>query len=139
MLTVTRDWSESYALFLDGEADMVLSYTTSPAFHRFEDNDDTIRAALFEEGHFPQIEVAGILKSSPRQELARQFLAYLTAPAGQAIIPTTNWMFPVIDLGDALDPAFVGLPEPETTLRLDEADIVAHTPDWIAEMLAALQ
>jgi len=139
ILTVTREWSESYALFLEGEADMVLSYTTSPAYHLIEDNDDTIRAALFEEGHFPQIEVAGILKSSPRQDLARQFLAYLTAPAGQAIIPTTNWMFPVIDLGDALDPAFAGLPQPAKTLSLDEADIVAHTPDWIAEMLAALQ
>ena len=28
ILTVTKGWSEAYALFLDGEADMVLSYTT---------------------------------------------------------------------------------------------------------------
>ncbi|MEM9549654.1 MAG: thiamine ABC transporter substrate-binding protein, partial [Pseudomonadota bacterium] len=30
IVTVTKGWSEAYGLFLDGEADMVLSYTTSP-------------------------------------------------------------------------------------------------------------
>ena len=29
-VTVTKGWSEAYGMFLDGEADMVLSYTTSP-------------------------------------------------------------------------------------------------------------
>jgi thiamine transport system substrate-binding protein len=139
ILTVTREWSESYSLFLEGEADMVLSYTTSPAYHIVEEDDDTIKAALFDEGHYPQIEVAGVLKSSPHQDLARQFLTYLTSAEAQAIIPTTNWMFPVVDLGDGLDPAFAGLPQPDKTLSLPEEDIVAHSADWIAEMLAAIQ
>ncbi|MBE7733129.1 thiamine ABC transporter substrate-binding protein [Devosia faecipullorum] len=139
ILTMTREWSESYALFLDGEADMVLSYTTSPAYHIYDEDDHTIKAALFREGHFPQIEVAGILKSSDQQELARDFLAYLASPEGQQYIPTTNWMFPVVDLGDKLDPAFAGLPQPDKTLTLPEADIIAHSAEWIDEMLAALQ
>ena len=33
IVTVTQGWSEAYGLFLKGEADMVLSYTTSPAYH----------------------------------------------------------------------------------------------------------
>lgn len=139
ILTVTRGWSDSYSLFLDGEADMALSYTTSPAYHIASDGDDTIHAALFEEGHFPQIEVAGILKSSDQQELARQFLAYLASEAGQSVIPTTNWMFPVIDLGDGLDPAFAGLPEPEKTLTISGDEITANSSAWIDEMLAAVQ
>ncbi|ODT78233.1 MAG: thiamine ABC transporter substrate binding subunit [Pelagibacterium sp. SCN 64-44] len=139
ILTITREWSESYALFLDGEADMVLSYTTSPAYHIYDEDDHTIKAALFEEGHFPQIEVAGILKSSDQQELARDFLAFLASPEGQQYIPTTNWMFPVVDLGDRLDPSFSGLPQPEKTLTLPEADIIAHSAEWIDEMLTAVQ
>lgn len=139
ILTITRDWSESYALFLDGEADMVLSYTTSPAYHIFDEGDHTIKAALFEEGHFPQIEVAGILKSSDQQDLARDFLAFLTSNEGQANIPTTNWMFPVVDLGGELDPAFQALPQPDKTLTLDEAEITANLAAWIDEMLAAVQ
>lgn len=139
ILTITREWSESYALFLDGEADMVLSYTTSPAYHIFDEDDHSIKAALFEEGHFPQIEVAGILKSSDQQELAAQFLAYLASAEGQKVIPTTNWMFPVVDLGDDLDPSFKDLPQPAKTLTLDEADIIENMSAWIDEMLAAVQ
>lgn len=139
VLTITREWSESYSLFLNGEADMVLSYTTSPAYHIYDEDDHTIKAALFTEGHFPQIEVAGILKSSDQQELARTFLAFLASPEGQQYIPTTNWMFPVVDLGDKLDPAFEGLPQPEKTLTLPEEEITAHSAEWIDEMLAAVQ
>ncbi len=139
ILTVTRDWSESYNLFLSGEADMALSYTTSPAYHIVAEDDDTIHAALFEEGHFPQTEVAGILAASDKQELASEFLAYLASAEGQAVIPTTNWMFPVVDLGDELDPAFAGLPQPEKTLTLTDAEIEANSDAWIDEMLTAIQ
>jgi thiamine transport system substrate-binding protein len=139
ILTVTREWSESYNLFLEGEADMALSYTTSPAYHIVEENDDTIKAALFEEGHFAQTEVAGVLKSSKHQELAFQFLSYLTSADAQKIIPTTNWMFPVVDLGYELNPAFGALPQPAKTLTLPEADIEANSGAWIDEMLKAIQ
>jgi thiamine transport system substrate-binding protein len=139
ILTITREWSESYNLFLEGEADMALSYTTSPAYHIVAEGDDTIHAALFEEGHYPQIEVAGMLESSPHPELAREFLAYLAGQQGQAVIPTTNWMFPVVDLGSGLDAAFATLPQPAKTLSLPEAEIEAQTPVWIDEMLKAVQ
>lgn len=139
ILTVTREWSESYNLFLEGEADMALSYTTSPAYHIVAEGDDTIRAALFDEGHLAQTEVAGVLKSSDHLELAKQFLAYLTSVDGQKIIPTTNWMLPVADLGADLDPAFATLPQPAKTLSLSDAEIEANSQAWIDEMLAAVQ
>jgi thiamine transport system substrate-binding protein len=139
ILTITREWSESYNLFLEGEADMALSYTTSPAYHIVAEGDDTIRAALFNEGHLTQTEVAGVLKSSDHLELAKQFLAYLTSVDGQKIIPTTNWMLPVADLGADLDPAFVTLPQPPRTLVLTDAEIEANSQAWIDEMLAAVQ
>ena len=46
IVTVTPGWSEAYGLFLEGEADMVLSYTTSPAYHLIAESDDTKAAAL---------------------------------------------------------------------------------------------
>ncbi len=139
ILTVTREWSESYNLFLEGEADMALSYTTSPAYHIVEEGDDTIKAALFEEGHLAQTEVAGVLKSSKHQELAFQFLDWLASADAQKIIPTTNWMFPVVDLGSELNPAFGTLPQPEKTLTLPEAEVEANSAAWIDEMLKAIQ
>lgn len=49
VLTVTKGWSEAYGLFLEGEADMVLSYTTSPAYHLIAEEDDSKAAAVFDE------------------------------------------------------------------------------------------
>src|SRR5690606_7816442 len=60
VLTVTPGWSEAYGLFTNGEAEMVLSYTTSPAYHMIEEGSDRYRAAEFAEGHYLQIEIAAM-------------------------------------------------------------------------------
>ena len=70
-VTVTKGWSEAYGLFLDGEAPLVLSYTTSPAYHMTVDKEDRYQAAAFAEGHYMQVEVAAMLKSA-RKAVARQ-------------------------------------------------------------------
>lgn len=133
VVTVTPDWSSAYGLFLDGEADMVLSYTTSPAYHRIAEEDMSYAAAIFDEGHYMQIEVAGVLKSSQQQELANEFLQYLISEEAQNIIPTTNWMYPVLDieLPEGFDK------EPKKVLLLPEADVAANTQAWTQEMLTA--
>ncbi len=138
ILTLTRGWSEAYALFLNGEAEMVMSYTTSPAYHAVAEDDPNYAVADFG-AFFPQIEVAGILASSDQQDLARQFLAYLVSPEAQALIPTTNWMYPVAGIGDALPAAFADLVVPREVLHIDEAEITANTAPWIEEALAAVQ
>ena len=39
----SKSWSDGYGLFLEGESDLVLSYTTSPAYHSLvEGNEDYI-------------------------------------------------------------------------------------------------
>jgi len=43
---------------------MVLSYTTSPAYHIIAEQDRRFAAARFSEGHYQQIEVAGLVKST---------------------------------------------------------------------------
>ena len=43
---------------------MVLSYSTSPAYHIIAEGKENYKAAQFEEGHYVQIEVAGLLESS---------------------------------------------------------------------------
>lgn len=137
LLTMTRGWSEAYGLFTDGQADMVLSYTTSPAYHAVAENDDRFGYAPFTEGFVQQIEVAGVLASSDQPALGRDFLAYLLSPAAQKIIPTTNWMYPVIDIGADLPAAF-GTP-PAKVLAIDEATIAAQATGWVASALDALQ
>lgn len=70
-VTVTKGWSEAYGLFLKGESDLVLSYTTSPAYHILEEKKDNYAAANFSEGHYLQVEVAARTAASKQPELAQ--------------------------------------------------------------------
>ena len=115
ILTVTPGWSESYDLFLKAEADMVLSYTTSPAYHLIAENDDTKAAAPFTEGHYMQVEVAGVLASSKNPDLARRFMEFMVSDAFQSIIPETNWMYPARTPAAGLPAGFDTLHRPEVS------------------------
>ena len=106
IVTVTAGWSEAYGMFLEGEADMVLSYTTSPAYHLIAEGDASKSFAVFDEGHYMQIEVAGKLASSDQSALADQFLQFMVSDAFQSIIPTTNWMFPAVTPAAGLPDGF---------------------------------
>lgn len=138
VLTVTPGWSEAYGLFTKGEAPMVLSYTTSPAYHMVAEETDRYQAAEFSEGHYIQIEVAGLLKTAPEKELARQFLAFMLEPGFQDTIPTNNWMMPVAATSEPLPDAFGKLVQPKTTFLMDPAEVAANRQAWIDEWLKAM-
>ena len=131
VVTVTPGWSEAYGLFIEGEVDGVLSYTTSPAYHKVAENDNTKVAAIFDEGHLMQIEVGAILENSGKKQLAADFLAFMTSSEAQSIIPTTNWMYPAKQPDIELPVAFTeGLSEiepiyldPNTARSLKESAI----------------
>lgn len=138
ILTVTKGWSEAYSLFLEGEADMVLSYTSSPSYHRIAEEESKYKAAQFDEGHYVQIELAGILESSTQKQLANDFLTYLVSQAGQNIIPTTNWMFPVVPLDKGLPEGFdTPLPK-QNSLILDDETVGQNTKIYIDDFFAAI-
>ncbi|MDR5653052.1 thiamine ABC transporter substrate binding subunit [Ruixingdingia sedimenti] len=138
ILTVTPGWSESYDLFLKGEADMVLSYTTSPAYHLIAEGDDSKAAAPFAEGHYVQVEVAGLLANAPQPELARRFMQFVLSDAFQAAIPETNWMYPARTPAGGLPAGFDTLPRPEATLFLPPAEAEALRAPALEEWRAAL-
>src|SRR5690606_9746705 len=94
VLTVTPGWSEAYGLFTSGEAPMVLSYTTSPAYHEIAEDSTRYKAAAFAEGHYLQVEVAAATVKGASNQLTAQFLRFMTGPGFQDAIPETNWMFP---------------------------------------------
>lgn len=138
VVTVTPGWSEAYGLFLDGEADMVLSYTTSPAYHLIAEEDPGFGAAAFDEGHYMQIEVAGIVTTTDVPDLAAQFMEFMVSPAFQEIIPTTNWMYPAALAADALPDGFETLTQPEQALIFDADDAAAVREDALATWQDAL-
>ncbi len=138
IVTVTSGWSEAYGLFLEGEAPMVLSYTTSPAYHVTVEEEDRYRAAAFSEGHYLQVEVAAKVATTDQEALADRFLAFMLTPAFQSVIPTTNWMYPVVIPEGGLPPAFEDLIEPARALLTAPETVAGNRGQWIDEWLAAM-
>jgi thiamine transport system substrate-binding protein len=133
IVTVTPGWSEAYGLFTEGEADMVLSYTTSPAYHLIAESDDTKSAALFDEGHYLQIEVGGKLAATDQPALADKFLDFMLTDAFQSAIPQTNWMYPAVTPAAGLPQGFDAFrPSKSLLLPPDEAQTArdAALPEW---------
>ena len=138
VLTVTPGWSESYGLFTSGEAQMVLSYTTSPAYHLIAEREERYKAVEFSEGHYIQIEVAGITTKGADNALAAQFLQFMTGPGFQDVIPETNWMFPAGATTEPLNPVFADMIRPDEPIVIDAETVAAHRKAWIDEWLAVM-
>ena len=136
IVTVTPGWSEAYGLFLEGEADMVLSYTTSPAYHLIAESDDSKAAALFDEGHYMQIEVAGKLTATDQPELADKFLDFMLTEAFQTALPQTNWMYPAVTPASGLPEGFDSFRPAKSLLMTPEEAQAARDPA-LAEWQAA--
>lgn len=138
IVTVTKGWSEAYGLFLEGEADMVLSYTTSPAYHIAVENETRYKAAIFEEGHAMQVEVGGIVASSDNRELAQQFLEFMISDPFQSAIPEGNWMYPAKLPDSGLPDAFTDLGTPPHSFMTPPETVKAKRRQWIDEWLSAM-
>lgn len=128
-VTIPRGWSEAYGLFLKGEADLVLSYTTSPAYHQIEENNPDYAAANFSEGHYLQVEVAGQLAHSPQPKLAQQFMQFMLSAPFQKTLATGNWMYPVTQ--QSLPSAFNDLPVPHPALQYRSTEVAENRASWI--------
>lgn len=135
-VTVTKGWSEAYSMFLEGESDMVLSYTTSPAYHLIAESDSKYAAADFVEGHYTQVEVAAKVKASKNEKLADEFMTFILSDDFQSLMPTGNWMYPVTEV--ALPEGFETLTVPEKALSFSAEEVAQNRKSWIREWQSAL-
>lgn len=138
ILTVTKDWSTSYGLFTDGEAEMVLSYTTSPAYHMIAEEDFTKKAAIFPEGHYFMAETVAKIAGTDQPELADAFMEYVLSDEFQRMIPTANWSLPSALPRSEWPEGWAELPLPEKVLFLSEEEAAAMQEDAIETWRAAL-
>jgi thiamine transport system substrate-binding protein len=138
VLTVTPGWSEAYGLLTSGEAPMVLSYTTSPAYHRIAEKVDRYKAAEFSDGHYIEVEVAGMTKKGAQNPLAAKFMAFMVGPQFQDAIPETNWMFPAAATGKPLNPVFSEMIRPEKPLEIPSEEVAKNRKAWVDEWLGVM-
>ena len=138
ILTTSASWDDAYALFTKGEAPLVFSYVTSPAYHMIVDKTEKYQAANFAEGHYLQVEVAGLIEASTHKALAQKFMGFILTSGFQDEIPQNNWMMPAAKTSAALPPEFDRLVKPSKTLLFLPEDVAKNRRVWIDEWQKAL-
>lgn len=138
ILTVTKGWSESYGLFTSGEAEMVLSFITSQAYHEIAENDITKTALIMDEGHYVYVELAAKVDKSDNEDLSNAFMKFILTEEFQNIIPLNNWSFPVKLSKENWPIEFQNLPKPRNSIYLDEKKSSEIKSTAIEEWLEAM-
>ncbi len=123
ILTMSPGWDTGYGLFTAGEAPLVVSYTTSPAYHAEYEEPGRYEALIFPEGHPVQIEGAAIVRGSKRRAAARAFLDFMLSEAFQKEVPLTNFMYPILE-DTTLPASFEYAPRPLVDLRIAPEKLV---------------
>ena len=130
LLSITDGWSAAYGMFTKGEVPIVLSYVTSPAYHLEYEKTERYKAAFFEEGHYRQVEFAGILKGTEQIKRAQEFIDFMLSENFQNTIPLTNWMYPVIQ-HQPLPDSFRIAPEPKAIPELSSSFVYKKNTEWL--------
>jgi thiamine transport system substrate-binding protein len=132
ILTISDSWSTGYGLFTAGEAPLVLSYSSSPAYHVEWEDTTRYQSLIFEEGNYLQIEGMGMVKGTKNEEAARQFIDFMLTEESQKTLTLSNVMFPVVDETE-LPPSFDYALKSDLPLILDGSSIEENSEKWIQE------
>ncbi len=138
VLTVVPGWSEGYGLYVEGEAPIVVSYETSPVFHREFESDERYRNLIFDEEGYAQIELAGILESTEVSAAAELVMDTLISARLQAELPLNQFMYPART--DVEIPApFLEVDRADRTVQVPIADADANFAEWLSLWQGVMQ
>lgn len=127
ILTMAPGWDTGYGLFTAGEAPLVISYTTSPAYHVEFDKTDRYQALIFPEGHITQIEGMGVVKGAVNAAGAQAFIDFMLSDAAQSVLPLTQFMYPVSSSVE-LPASYAAAPKASKMLSISSSDVNAAIP-----------
>ena len=138
ILTVTSGWSDGYGLYSQGEAPIVVSYETSPAYHIAYEGTERYRNLILDGTGYAQIEVMGITAGAPNRAAAQLAVEFVLSREFQELIPLNQFMWPVRD-DVTLPDAFLQLERPTESLFLDVATVDANWDRWLAAWEEAMR
>jgi thiamine transport system substrate-binding protein len=131
---ITSGWNEAYyGLYIQGESDMVVSYSTSPPVHIIFDETDKYKSLIIDDKAYMQIETVGIVKGSKNIEMAKRVVDYIISTKFQNLIPENQFMLPV-NPESVLPDVFVEYMEiPKESIILDTDYVKENLQKWLSD------
>ncbi len=133
-VTVLSDWEPAYQAYLDGEAPMVVSYSTDQVFYHGEDVDmSRHQVGFLDDQGYANPEAMALFADADAPDLGRLFMDFVLRPESQAGIAVRNVQFPAVegvDPGEEFSQYAYEPPEP-VTFTYD--DLVGNVSEWVDE------
>jgi len=131
---VLSDWEPAYNAYLNGEAPMVVSYSTDQVYYHGEGVDmSRHQVGFLNDQGYANPETMAAFADAGEPELARLFMEFVLTPEAQAEIAVRNVQFPAIegvDPGEEFSKYAFEPPEP-VTFTYD--DLAGNVSTWVDE------
>lgn len=131
-VTIISDWEPAYQAYLDGEAPMVVSYSTDQVYYHGEGVDmSRHQIGFLNDQGYANPEGMATFTDAEDPGLARLFMDFMLTPNAQAGIAQRNVQFPAVedvDLPDEFEQYAYEPPEP-VTFTYDE--LAGNVDTWI--------
>jgi thiamine transport system substrate-binding protein len=138
LLTIAGGWSSAYKMFTNGDAPIVVSYATDTAYAVMEGKGPLYGVLPLHSAGYRQIEGVGIVRTSKNADLAHAFVDYLLSPEVQALIPTTNWMYPANPKANLPTEWVLHAKPPEKAVWVDFDQLAAKEAAWLRQWAMAV-
>jgi thiamine transport system substrate-binding protein len=131
---VLSDWEPAYNAYLNGEAPMVVSYSTDQVYYHGEGVDmSRHQVGFLNDQGYANPETMAAFADAAEPELARLFMEFVLTPEAQAEIAVRNVQFPAVegvDPGEEFSKYAFEPPEP-VTFTYD--DLAGNVSTWVDE------
>jgi thiamine transport system substrate-binding protein len=94
ILTITSSWDMAFNLLSQGEAPIMVSFSTDRAYDVIANKSDTLRVQLLDGEGYETIFGMGVVRGTRHPKLARALLNVILSPEVQSQLPETEWMMP---------------------------------------------
>jgi len=131
VLTITQGWSEAFQLFTDGEAPMMVSFSTDHAFDVIVNDSDDLRVLTLKNQAYRTIFGMGVVRGTDQPDLARQFLNIVLSADVQSELAETEWMIPASNNARVRNVWWQNVTTPEDPVRLPSERVTANLDDWV--------
>jgi thiamine transport system substrate-binding protein len=140
-LLVVDGWTQAYNEEFsgggasEGDRPLVVSYASSPPAEVFyaEQPVDEPPIGVVEATCYRQVEFAGILAGTDREDAARQLVDFMLTDAFQADVPLSMFVFPVVPDVELPEVFAAHAVVPDEPLELDPSTVDENREDWIRE------
>ena len=127
---IYHGWDSAFTAFSNGEAPMMISYDTDPAYFYTEDKSTRYKAIIPKEGGWMYLEFAGIIKGTEHEKLAQNYIDFMLSEDFQKEIPGHQWMFPVVK-DTPLPDYFVYAVKPDKYITMPYQEIAKNYESWL--------